>query len=850
MVEMRDRVYCDRKGLNRAAGLWQVVKAHDFVVFTKGSLEDLCKWDQFCRGNGIAFLSCFTGGAVGSVFVDHGDTFVINDPDGQNPMVKIIESIEDKGDYALVRYITPDGQAPGSLDDGGFVEIDEVNGFEKDGEESLNTMGPVETSHPNGDPVNTLRLKLAGRSAWVSGGTITEKKMPKEVHFRSLFDCIKTPKGVFMAGDEPGGFVMFDMMFQNQEGQMHIALQGVYAFEKAAGRMPTANSAEDMAKVLELAKAYQTETKMEHFGEAMPVNEEICNKVSRHAAVELQPMCAFLGGICAQELVKISGKFTPINQFFNYNAFPALPEEIPADCAPIGSRYDDFIAMFGKKFQERLGELKLFMVGCGALGCEFVKNFALNGICCGPTGTLFITDNDRIEVSNLNRQFLFRDENVGQAKSVAANSRASLMNPAIKIDCRQTLVCPETEDIFDEDFWYGLDLVCNALDNMKARFYVDEQCVFYEKPLLESGTMGTGANVDVVVPHMTKSYADGGQADEGGGVPMCTLRNFPHLIDHCIEWARAQFEDLFVSPAQAAIKFLDDSEAFTAKLRKDIIQKKDQNKVTNTISEMKALKTSLEKLAKKATIEDCVEMALAIFYKNFRNKILDLIGSFPEDAKDKDGNEFWTGHKKFPAAAEYDSGNEDHVNIMISMTNLIACMIKIHEAKPTSENNDPDHRWKAEYRSPEWINGIIASLPVPLYTKGKVQDLEPGQKKAGEEEDADAEFSELDALLTEITALAKVATAENFEPADFEKDDDDNFHIDFITACANLRANNYRIPTATRHKCKMIAGRIIPAIATTTASVTGLVMLEMFKVLQKKPVESLRNGDKQSFNAD
>ena len=53
---------------------------------------------------------------------------------------------------------------------------------------------------------------------------------------------------------------------------------------------------------------------------------------------------------------------------------------------------------------------------------------------------------------------------------------------------------------------------------------------------------------------------------------------------------------------------------------------------------MRALKTTLEKLAKKATIEDCVEMALAIFYRNFRDKILDLTANFPEDAKDKDGN--------------------------------------------------------------------------------------------------------------------------------------------------------------------------------------------------------------------
>lgn len=78
-------------------------------------------------------------------------------------------------------------------------------------------------------------------------------------------------------------------------------------------------------------------------------------------------------------------------------------------------------------------------------------------------------------------------------------------------------------------------------------------------------------------------------------------------------------------------------------------------------------------------------------------------------------------------------------------------------------------------------------------------------------------------------------------PIEFEKDDPTNFHIEFMGGVSNLRARNYKIEEADNFKIKLIAGKIIPAIATTTAMVVGAVGIEIIKYLLGKKAEAYKN---------
>ena len=133
------------------------------------------------------------------------------------------------------------------------------------------------------------------------------------------------------------------------------------------------------------------------------------------------------------------------------------------------------------------------------------------------------------------------------------------------------------------------------------------------------------------------------------------------------------------------------------------------SKIIQAVSSLKNLISTLEVGVKGPTIDDAARMAWGAFHALFRDKILDLTDKFPSDATDSKGEPFWSGHKRFPAAAHFDEANPDHMAFMLSATNLFAAMLRVHPPKPPSELNDSSNRWQASAHSSLSCPGCLAA---------------------------------------------------------------------------------------------------------------------------------------------
>ncbi|KAL8644855.1 MAG: hypothetical protein Q9226_007562 [Calogaya cf. arnoldii] len=189
-------------------------------------------------------------------------------------------------------------------------------------------------------------------------------------------------------------------------------------------------------------------------------------------------------------------------------------------------------AMYG-----RIKQSRVLMVGAGGIGCELLKNLVLTGF-----GEIHIVDLDTIDLSNLNRQFLFRHEHIKKSKALVAKESAGKFNPHIKLEAYHANI---KDPQFNIDWFASFELVFNALDNIDARRHVNKMCLAANVPLIESGTTGFNGQVQVIIKGKSECY-DCNTKETPKTFPVCTIRSTPSQPIHCIVWAKSYlFTEVF-----------------------------------------------------------------------------------------------------------------------------------------------------------------------------------------------------------------------------------------------------------------------------------------------------------------
>ncbi|GLD93074.1 hypothetical protein PINS_up001666 [Pythium insidiosum] len=784
----------------------ELILKYRVVVLVNSTYSEALRIDKICHANSIAFIKTDARGVFGSVFCDFGPEFVVSDRDGEQPVTCMVSSISN----TVPPVVTVHDDARHQLETGDYVSFREITGFPflNDGTPRRVTVtGPFTFTLDVEDEADKQRF-VAGETS--AGGYITQVKQPLTVSFKPLSDALVAP----------GEFLISDFAKLNHPELLHIASRALDAFqEKNGGRYPKPGCLADGEEVYKIALDLNRDgaSKKEFHAEQLESEEakKIVIGLASGSTGVIAPMAAFLGGVVGQEALKAcSGKFTPIQQFFYFDAVECLPDAVfdgvSDEFSLTGTRYDAQIAVFGRTLQDKIKNQSMFLVGAGAIGCEMLKNWAMMGVACAKNGVIHITDMDTIEKSNLNRQFLFRSKDVQQPKSSVAARAIKSMNPDVNVQSYVSRVGPETEGQFNDDFFESLSAVCTALDNVEARLYMDQRCLFYGLPMLESGTLGTKGNTQVVVPHKTENYGASRDPPEKS-IPICTLKNFPNAIEHTLQWARDWFEGEFFQAPSDVNQYLAGGDFM-----------KQLNEQQNTkLETLDRLKQSLVD-QKPLSFEECIAWARLKFEDLFSNQIKQLLYNFPLDQVTTSGTPFWSGPKRPPTPITFDPSDPVHLDFVIAVANTRAAVYGLK-----------GHHDRAAFVE------AVKSISVPAFVPRDGVKIASSDAEAKEDTpsfDTDEQCERIKEQLPSPSSLNGFRVA----PVEFDKDND--AHMEVIVATSNLRARNYKIPEADMHKSRFIAGKIIPAIATTTALVTGLVCFEFIKVLQSRPLESYKNG--------
>jgi ubiquitin-like 1-activating enzyme E1 B len=414
---------------------------------------------------------------------------------------------------------------------------------------------------------------------------------------------------------------------------------------------------------------------------------------------------------------------------------------------------------------------KVLLVGAGGIGCELLKNLALTGF-----RDVEVIDLDTIDVSNLNRQLLFRSHHVGQPKCVIACQAALALAVRADIEEKENVryvahhgnVCDDS--FFNVDFVQRFDVILNALDNVQARRRVNRIALAANVPLIEAGTTGYLGQVSTIHKASQTACYECVTQETGTVYPICTIRSTPSTPVHCIVWAKELYKLFFGEKP-------DESMLFEAVEENDNNNdNQDKSTYMETVYQFRQL---LDRSKSKHENHPDHQLSPPHVEEEVHPLAVKLLCNFYRDEiqKQLDMDRFKTAQKK---------------PTVLSEQILEACTQKQTLAPTSLETYQQTDVWSIEECAAEFMACLQDAV----------------------------------AALSSSSSIVEVSTS-------FDKDDP--LAMRFVTATANLRSALFGItPLQSYYSAKGIAGNIIPAIATTNAICAGLQILQCFRVLQAR----------------
>ena len=528
--------------------------------------------------------------------------------------------------------------------------------------------------------------------------------------------------------------------------------------------------------------------------------QQVASKFFKSRKGKCPAAVSVIGALASQEAIKgITGVHAPLQQMMFFESLESLLEDDVDEY--IGDT--NMCRVYGKQLSAALQNQRLFVVGAGAIGCELLKNFALMDVAVGRSadtcenerigmwaekglsnGGIVVADMDTIEKSNLNRQLLFRPEHIGKSKAETAAAVLKKINNRVNVIGVDAKVSADSE-IFDTDFWENSHIVVTALDNVDARRFVDSMCLKYKRCMLDSGTQGTKGNTQVVYPSLTESYSSSTDPSDDS-IPLCTLKTFPYLAEHCVAWSKSLFDTIFGSDIAIMRNALHSVEEGTTLKFLESLNK----------DELKRLWGAFNLCSSEYSVNGAVRLAFDLFVDMFTLEVQALIATHPVDEIDEFGTPFWSGSRKFPSPVIFDPKSNEHISFVKEMATQLCRTYGIDASS---------------------VDRIVRNSKF-RYSKQKESSLEEMR-------------SQLVKSFASIEADTIKRILSSLQEQAFEKDDPDLGHVDLVALTANIRCRIYGIGTIDRMEVQRLAGKIIPALATTTAMVAGLVCLEMVKAV-------------------